>query len=98
MALSHANGNNVFNILIGLGIPWLLQTSLVDFGGHVTVLSQGTSFSISCLYGIILTPVVILTLSKWYVNRCLGTVFIAIYLVFIVVSVLFEMNILGLYI
>ena len=46
MATSNAIGSNVFDILVCLGIPWFLQTVIVDPGSVVRVLSKGTlSFS-----------------------------------------------------
>lgn len=42
MAVSNAVGSNVFDILICLGLPWLIQTTILDPGGHVNVISKGT--------------------------------------------------------
>lgn len=41
MAVSNAVGSNVFDILICLGLPWLIQTTMIDPGGHVNVISKG---------------------------------------------------------
>ncbi|XP_042836905.1 sodium/potassium/calcium exchanger 3 isoform X2 [Panthera tigris] len=35
MAVSNSIGSNVFDILIGLGLPWALQTLAVDYGSYV---------------------------------------------------------------
>lgn len=95
MAVSHANGSNMFNILFCLGLPWFLQTALFDAGGVVTVRSQGISFTVTCLFASVVIPFVIVVLNKWYLNKCLGIAFTLLYLVFIVISVLFGMNIFG---
>lgn len=42
MATSNAIGSNVFDILICLGLPWFLQTAVVDPGSVVRVISKGT--------------------------------------------------------
>lgn len=42
MAVSNAVGSNVFDILICLGLPWLIQTTIIDAGGHVNVISKGS--------------------------------------------------------
>ncbi|OBS77658.1 hypothetical protein A6R68_19953, partial [Neotoma lepida] len=34
MAVSNSIGSNVFDILIGLGLPWALQTLAVDYGSY----------------------------------------------------------------
>ncbi|CAJ0962946.1 unnamed protein product [Ranitomeya imitator] len=36
MAVSNSIGSNVFDILIGLGLPWTLQTLAVDYGSYVS--------------------------------------------------------------
>lgn len=43
MAVSNAVGSNVFDILVCLGLPWLIQTTILDTGGHVNVISKGMS-------------------------------------------------------
>ncbi|KAG7268721.1 hypothetical protein CRUP_022848 [Coryphaenoides rupestris] len=35
MAVSNTIGSNVFDILVGLGMPWALQTMCVDYGSEV---------------------------------------------------------------
>ncbi|RXM30460.1 Sodium/potassium/calcium exchanger 3 [Acipenser ruthenus] len=35
MAVSNSIGSNVFDILIGLGLPWALQTLVIDYGSYV---------------------------------------------------------------
>lgn len=37
MAVSNTIGSNVFDILVGLGIPWGLQTMVVDYGTAVCI-------------------------------------------------------------
>ncbi|MGH0162942.1 UNVERIFIED_CONTAM: hypothetical protein FKN15_043829, partial [Acipenser sinensis] len=37
MAVSNSIGSNVFDILIGLGLPWALQTLVIDYGSYVSV-------------------------------------------------------------
>ncbi|RXM97087.1 Sodium/potassium/calcium exchanger 3 [Acipenser ruthenus] len=34
MAVSNSIGSNVFDILIGLGLPWALQTLAIDYGSY----------------------------------------------------------------
>ena len=39
MAISNSIGSNVFDILVGLGLPWALQTLCIDYGSIVSVSS-----------------------------------------------------------
>lgn len=49
MAVSNTVGSNVFDILVGLGVPWGLQTMAIDYGSTVRILGKSlicTSYSI----------------------------------------------------
>lgn len=37
MAVSNTIGSNVFDILVGLGVPWSIQTMAVNYGSVVSV-------------------------------------------------------------
>lgn len=39
MAISNAVGSNIFDILVCMGLPWLLRTMVI--GGPVEIYSQG---------------------------------------------------------
>ena len=41
MAVSNSIGSNVFDILVCLGLPWFLQTAIVEPGSVVEVRSKG---------------------------------------------------------
>lgn len=41
MAVSNSIGSNVFDILVCLGLPWFLQTAIVEPGSYVEVRSKG---------------------------------------------------------
>ncbi|KAM3605671.1 uncharacterized protein V6R79_002689 [Siganus canaliculatus] len=43
MAVSNSIGSNVFDILVGLGLPWALKTLAINYGSDVRSTSQHTS-------------------------------------------------------
>ena len=88
MAVSHANGSNMFNILFCLGLPWLLKTTVIDVGSYVTVVNDSMSYTMICLFATAVVPVIIMTLNKLYLNKFLGIIFISLYLVFTAGTVL----------
>lgn len=45
MAVSNSIGSNVFDILIGLGLPWALQTLAVDYGSYVSAFLRNVSLN-----------------------------------------------------
>ena len=44
MAVSNSIGSNVFDILLGLGLPWFLSTTIRPNGGDATVSKENGSF------------------------------------------------------
>uniref|UniRef100_A0A3Q2DBZ4 Solute carrier family 24 member 3 n=1 Tax=Cyprinodon variegatus TaxID=28743 RepID=A0A3Q2DBZ4_CYPVA len=49
MAISNSIGSNVFDILVGLGLPWALQTLCIDYGSNIHLNSRGLIFSVGIL-------------------------------------------------
>ena len=95
MAVSNTVGSNVFDILLCLGLPWLLKTAVVDRGGYIVVVSGSLIYTSISLLGTVFVTIFLVLVSKWYLNRLLGMAFLAIYLVFITIAILFELNVIG---
>jgi len=49
MAVSNSIGSNVFDILIGLGLPWALQTLAVNYGSYVSLAFVCISYIYLCI-------------------------------------------------
>lgn len=95
MAVSNTVGSNVFDILLCLGLPWLLKTTAVDLGGYVVVLSGSIIYTSISLFGTVFVTIFLVMVNKWYLNKCLGMAFLILYLFFITVATLFELNLIG---
>ena len=89
MAVSNSIGSNVFDILLCLGLPWLLKTSIVDHGGYVAVQNGGMIYTSICLIGAVLVVVLLIKMNRWHLNKCLGITFLIFYFVIIAVSIPF---------
>ncbi|XP_068199445.1 sodium/potassium/calcium exchanger 4 isoform X3 [Antennarius striatus] len=93
MAVSNTIGSNVFDILVGLGIPWALQTMCVSYGSEVMINSRGLVYSVVLLLGSVALTVLGIHLNKWRLDVKLGLYVLVLYAVFLCVSVLIEYNV-----
>ena len=95
MAVSNAVGSNVFDILLCLGLPWLIQTGMIDPGSEVAIKSKGLTYSTFTLLGTIVFLVGAFLLNKWRLDKKLGVIFLVGYLVVVAFSCLYELNVFG---
>uniref|UniRef100_A0A6Q2YQ94 Sodium/calcium exchanger membrane region domain-containing protein n=2 Tax=Esox lucius TaxID=8010 RepID=A0A6Q2YQ94_ESOLU len=93
MAISNSIGSNVFDILVGLGLPWLLQTLCIDYGSTISLNSRGLIFSVALLLASVFLTVLGVHLNKWTLDRRLGLTCLLMYAVFLCFSVLIEFNV-----
>lgn len=94
MAMSNIVGSNVFDLLC-LGLPWFIKTAFVDTSGPVEVNSNGltyTAISLVCSIAFIFLAV---HLNGWKLDKKLGTVCLIMYLTFAVLSILYELGVIG---
>ncbi|KOC70397.1 Sodium/potassium/calcium exchanger 5 [Habropoda laboriosa] len=95
MAVSNAVGSNVFDILVCLGLPWFIQTAMIQPGSHVNVTSRGLTYSTVSLLSTVIFLVVATHLNGWKLDRRYGVILMLWYLVFIVFASLYELNVFG---
>ncbi|XP_053427768.1 sodium/potassium/calcium exchanger 2 isoform X2 [Nycticebus coucang] len=93
MAVSSSVGSNIFDITVGLPLPWLLYTVIRRFQ-PVAVSSNGLFCAIVLLFIMLLFVILSIALCKWRMNKVLGFIMFGLYFVFLVVSVLLEDRIL----
>ncbi|XP_069137010.1 sodium/potassium/calcium exchanger 2-like isoform X1 [Argopecten irradians] len=93
MAVSSSVGSNIFDITIGLPIPWLLYQA-VFVGKPINVNSNGLACSICLLFIMLMAVIVSIAASKWRLSRTLGIIMLVLYVMFLVLSVLLEIDIL----
>ncbi|XP_062937297.1 sodium/potassium/calcium exchanger 2 isoform X1 [Cynocephalus volans] len=93
MAVSSSVGSNIFDITVGLPLPWLLYTVIHRFQ-PVAVSSNGLFCAIVLLFIMLLFVILSIALCKWRMNKVLGFIMFGLYFVFLVISVLLEDRIL----
>ncbi|XP_034018024.1 sodium/potassium/calcium exchanger 4 isoform X2 [Thalassophryne amazonica] len=93
MAVSNTIGSNVFDILVGLGVPWAIQTIFVSYGSEVMINSRGLVYSVVLLLGSVALTVLGIHLNKWKLDVKLGLYVIILYAVFLCFSIMIEYNV-----
>ncbi|KAM9703960.1 sodium/potassium/calcium exchanger 4 isoform 1-T1 [Menidia menidia] len=93
MAVSNTIGSNVFDILVGLGVPWAIQTMCVSYGSEVMINSRGLVYSVVLLLGSVALTVLGIHLNKWRLDFKLGVYVIVLYAVFLCFSIMIEYNV-----
>ncbi|XP_074523273.1 sodium/potassium/calcium exchanger 1-like [Halichoeres trimaculatus] len=89
MAVSSSVGSNIFDITVGLPVPWLLYT-LLHKGDPVTVSSNGLFCAIVLLFLMLLFVIISIAACRWKMSRMLGLTMFVLYFAFLVLSVLLE--------
>lgn len=81
MAVSNAIGSNIFDILIGLGLPWLLI--LLFTSGEVVNKTDSLTESVILLIGSVVFIFVALLFTKWKLGKKIGFFLIALYVIYL---------------
>lgn len=85
MAVSNAIGSNSFDILIGLGMPWLVF--ILWKGKNIEVGTENLMSSIILLFGTVLLLGLILIGKKFSISKKEGMLLIGIYAIYIIISI-----------
>nr|XP_012151703.1 PREDICTED: sodium/potassium/calcium exchanger Nckx30C isoform X2 [Megachile rotundata] len=88
MAVSSSVGSNIFDVTVGLPVPWLLYGLI--YGRPVEVNSVGMVCSIAILFCMLLFVILSIACFKWRMNKGLGFTMFLLYFVFVAVSLMFE--------
>ncbi|XP_053449928.1 sodium/potassium/calcium exchanger 1 isoform X4 [Nycticebus coucang] len=89
MAVSSSVGSNIFDITVGLPVPWLLF-SLINRLQPVPVSSNGLFCAIVLLFLMLLFVISSIASCKWRMNKILGFTMFLLYFIFLIISVMLE--------
>lgn len=81
MAVSNAVGSNIFDINIGLGLPWFVI--ILVRGDTIAVVTENLSSSITLLFATVVALLFLLIARKWEIGRYAGVLLIAGYLYYL---------------
>jgi K+-dependent Na+/Ca+ exchanger-like protein len=83
MAVSSSIGSNIFDILVGLPIPWLAYALWPTMPKAVSIGADGVWLSIMILLGMLVLIVIAIHLSGWKLTKKLGFVMFFFYICFL---------------
>ncbi|XP_022671425.1 sodium/potassium/calcium exchanger Nckx30C-like isoform X3 [Varroa jacobsoni] len=87
MAVSSSVGSNIFDVAVGLPLPWFLSCLVF---GPVIVSSSGMACSIFILFMMLVFVIVTIAMFNWKMNFGLAMVMFLLYFIFIACSLLLE--------
>uniref|UniRef100_A0A8C4T3D7 Sodium/potassium/calcium exchanger 1 n=1 Tax=Erpetoichthys calabaricus TaxID=27687 RepID=A0A8C4T3D7_ERPCA len=89
MAVSSSVGSNIFDITVGLPVPWLLY-SIFNGLSPVAVSSNGLFCAIVLLFFMLIFVISSIAVCKWKMSKYLGITMFGLYFIFLIISVLLE--------
>jgi len=81
MAVSSSIGSNIFDILVGLPVPWLVFS--IYRGRPVIVQTEAIGVSIVILIAMLVAVILAIVAFKWRMTKALGVVMFILYIVFV---------------
>lgn len=87
-AVSNAFGSNTFNIMVGLGLPWVLYTSFgTGFEPYHGLANEGITESIIILGIVLLVFVVLMFQTGFVLEKWHGVLFIVMYIAYLAFAI-----------
>ena len=97
MAVSSSIGSNIFDVLIGLPLPWLIYTAIMKPAGAyaaypawVVINSESLAVMILTLFVMVALVVTSVHMSGWVLSVKLGSMMMTLYFFFLVVALLLD--------
>mmetsp|Transcript_15977 Transcript_15977/g.49297 ORF Transcript_15977/g.49297 Transcript_15977/m.49297 type:complete len:195 (+) Transcript_15977:153-737(+) len=93
MAVSSSIGSNIFDILVGLPVPWMIKTSIgLATGGSskVRIISPYLTLYVILLLSMVFAVIFAIHMLGWKLNRTMGAVMVLLYLIFIATPICIE--------
>lgn len=86
MAVSSSIGSNIFDVTVGLPVPWLVY-SAINAGKAKEVNADGLGSSIGMLVVLVVFTIGSIMLNGWHLNKALGAMMLVLWLGFTTFSI-----------
>jgi len=83
MAISSSIGSNIFDVLVGLPLPWLIYTLWPNGYDHIEIGSGGVWVNIFILLGMVVAIVITIHLNGWKLTKLVGGSMFVFYFLFL---------------
>jgi len=83
MAVSSSIGSNIFDVTVGLPLPWLMYNIICAHKAPVKVEASNIGFSIIVLIIMLMCVVATIVLMKWRMTKAMGYVMLVLYFAFV---------------
>nr|XP_050850465.1 sodium/potassium/calcium exchanger 3 isoform X1 [Vespula vulgaris]XP_050850466.1 sodium/potassium/calcium exchanger 3 isoform X1 [Vespula vulgaris]XP_050850467.1 sodium/potassium/calcium exchanger 3 isoform X1 [Vespula vulgaris]XP_050850468.1 sodium/potassium/calcium exchanger 3 isoform X1 [Vespula vulgaris]XP_050850469.1 sodium/potassium/calcium exchanger 3 isoform X1 [Vespula vulgaris]XP_050850470.1 sodium/potassium/calcium exchanger 3 isoform X1 [Vespula vulgaris]XP_050850471.1 sodium/p len=96
MGISNSIGSNTFDILLCLGLPWLIKSSFspTQPGRHyISINSGGLEYSAISLLSTLMLLYIAFASNKFQLDRKVGRACLCMYAVFLILASLIELNV-----
>nr|CAH8843143.1 unnamed protein product [Trichobilharzia regenti] len=93
MAVSNAVGSNVFDILICMGLPWLMKSIISQ--APVIIYSRGLLYSTLTLFTTVIYLLVATHINRWRLTKPYGYALLFGYVIVLIFCSLYELNYFG---
>eukprot|EP00531_Pseudo-nitzschia_arenysensis_P009944 CAMPEP_0116143042 /NCGR_PEP_ID=MMETSP0329-20121206/15237_1 /TAXON_ID=697910 /ORGANISM="Pseudo-nitzschia arenysensis, Strain B593" /LENGTH=745 /DNA_ID=CAMNT_0003638331 /DNA_START=298 /DNA_END=2535 /DNA_ORIENTATION=+ len=90
MAVSSSVGSNIFDILVGLPVPWIIY-SAVNKAKPVEIGAEGLLRSLLILIGMLVLVITSVHFQGWRLTKVLGGIMFLFYIGFLVQAIVFEL-------
>ncbi|CAL1296606.1 unnamed protein product [Larinioides sclopetarius] len=95
MAICNLIGSNIFDILFCLGVPWFIKTFFFSKTSSLIINSSALTYTTATLLSTVILLFITFSVAGWKLNRKVGFMCLGLYLAFLVIACLCEMNAFG---
>lgn len=81
--------------IIGLAVPWFLETAIVNPGSTYYVQSVGLAYAIALLFVTLIAAIILIHSVNWILCRRLGCSLLIVYACFLVIAIPLQFNVFG---